>query len=94
MDNLELISNPDFTYKYKSPIGSFYIRYNPKTLKWELWFGDGMYGDFDNTIGAADNVYLHATGCYEWDKLDCKIDDVPTDIYEWERVPNTKRFDI
>ena len=88
MDNMELINNPDYTYYYKSPIGLFFIRYNPSKCKWELWMNDDVYGDFDTTIGAADNVYLHATGFYDWDKLDGDYDDVPTDIYEWERRKN------
>ena len=88
MDNMELICNSNYTYFYKSKIGLFYIKFNPKTALWELWMNDGMYGDFPSTIGAADNVYVHATGCFEWDDLDGTIDDVPTDIYEWERKPN------
>jgi len=29
MDNMELINNPQFIYSYKSPVGLFFIRYNP-----------------------------------------------------------------
>ena len=90
-DNMELINNPNYTYYYKSPIGIFSICYKPELEKWQLFYDNETFGNFDTTIGAADNVYLHATGCYEWDKLDGKFDNVPTDIYEWERKLNKKR---
>lgn len=32
----------------------------------------------------ADNVYMHVTGCYDWDCLDGEVDDVPSDLSEWE----------
>ncbi len=70
-------------WKYESPIGPLFI----KRLK------NGSYGFiYDNTVwessyspqAEADNVYMHCTGCYDWDRLDGQIPDVPTDLSEWE----------
>jgi len=90
MDNMELINNPNYTYVYKSPVGVFYIRYNPSLEKWDLGMDDNVFGYYLTTIAAADDVYCQSTGCYEWDSLDAKIitDKAPTDIYEWERIQN------
>jgi hypothetical protein len=89
MDNMELINNPKYTYVYKSPIGKFYIRYNPSLEKWDLGMNDEVFGFYITTIAAADDVYCQATGCYQWDILDISNNpNVPTDIYEWERIPN------
>jgi hypothetical protein len=89
MDNMELINNPKYTYVYKSPIGIFYIHYNPSFEKWDLGMDGEIFGSYITTIAAADDVYCQATGCNKWDILDISNNpDVPTDIYEWERVPN------
>ena len=87
---MELINNPAFTYYYKSPVGLFFIRYNPSLRKWDLGMEDDVFGYYLTTIAAADDVYCQSTGCNEWDMLDIHniIGDVPTDIYEWERRPN------
>jgi hypothetical protein len=34
-------------------------------------------------VSAADDVYTHTTGCYDWDCLDGTLSTVPTDIYQW-----------
>ena len=92
MDNMELINNPNYTYYYKSPLGLFFIRYNPSMEKWDLGINDQVYGYYLTTIAAADDVYCQATGCFEWDRLDLETisTKVPTDIYEWERRRNNK----
>lgn len=68
---------------YHSSIGDIFI----KRLR------DGRYGMIHNGIvwescdspqAEADNVYMHVTGCYDWDRLDGKVFDVPTDLSEWE----------
>lgn len=70
-------------WKYDSPIGPLYIKR----------LNDGRYGlIYDGTVWEschspqveADNVYMHCTGCYEWDRLDGKVPDAPTDLSEWE----------
>jgi hypothetical protein len=88
MDNMELINNPTFSYIYKSQVGAFYIRYNPSLQKWDLGMDDEVFGYYPTTIAAADDVYCQSTGCYQWDMLDISKIDAPTDIYEWERIPN------
>jgi hypothetical protein len=86
---MELINNPNFTYHYKSPLGLFFIRYNPSMQKWDLGMKDEVFGYYLSTIAAADDVYCQSTGCYEWDSLDIGkiLNEVPTDIYQWERRP-------
>jgi hypothetical protein len=89
MDNMELINNINYTYLYKSSVGVFYIRYNPSLAKWDLGMNDEVYGNYMTTI-AADDVYCQSTGCNQWDMLDITKIDAPTDIYEWERIPNNQ----
>lgn len=72
-------------WKYKSPIGSLFIKH----------LDNGRYGLVYNGIvweschtpqEEADNVYMHCTGCYEWDSLDGEVFNVPTDLSEWDVV--------
>lgn len=71
---------------YHSPIGDLFI----KRLV------DGSYGfEYDGVVWEsspspeteADNVYLHITGCADWDLLDGQIKDVPTGLSEWIPLP-------
>lgn len=72
-------------WRYKSPIGSLYIKK----------LNNGLYGFlYNGTILEAcptpqieaDNIYMHCTGCSDWDSLDGKVSDVPTDLSEWEVI--------
>lgn len=40
----------------------------------------------DTPQAEADNVYMQATGCTNWDMYDTTNDIVPTDLSEWERI--------
>ncbi len=72
-------------FYYKSPIGTMYI-YRSSSGLYVLQINEEIYGEFDSPIGAADNVYLFATGCYEWDCLELSgTVQPPTDIYNWKR---------
>ena len=70
---------------YNSSIGTMKIYQNPRTGRFIIQIKDEQYGGYHSAVAAADDVYCHATGCYEWDCLDGSLLDVPTDIYEWER---------
>lgn len=72
-------------FRYSSLIGEMIIFLDQATGSYALQIGDIIYGHYQNAIAAADDVYTHVTGCYEWDSLDGKIPNVPTDIYEWSR---------
>ncbi len=70
-------------WKYNSPIGTLFIKR----------MNDGRYGFiYNGTVwesshsaeAEADNVYMHCTGCFDWDKLDGKVFDVPADLSGWE----------
>lgn len=72
-------------WKYDSPIGSLYIKR----------LNNGRYGlIYDNTVwessstpqAEADNVYMHCTGCYDWDSLDGQVPDVPSSLNEWDVI--------
>ncbi len=91
MDNEETSNNPNFTFYWKSPVGKFFIRYNFASEKWD--FGtvdDWIWGSYSSPIAAANDVYCQVTGCFELDRIDAiKMNlDIPTDIFEWEKVPN------
>lgn len=70
-------------YIYRSPIGPIAIRYDQGLKKFALMINDVCCGHYESAIAAADDVYMHVTGCYDWDKLDGKVD-APTDLSEWE----------
>lgn len=73
-------------FVYNSPIGIMKIGIDKNVGKYVLAIGNTIYGHYPNALLAADDVYTHSTGCYDWDKLDGTISDVPTDIYEWEEL--------
>lgn len=73
-------------YVYESPIGLMVIKYNKSTNIFSLTINSNFTETYDSAIAAADNVYMHVTGYYDWDKLDGEINDVPTDIYEWKKI--------
>ena len=68
---------------YDSPIGRMEIFQNPQDGRFYLKVRGETHGSYPSAVAAANNVYCFVTGCYDWDRLDCQIDDVPTDIYEW-----------
>lgn len=70
-------------YQYKSPAGLFLIKPQANG-RWGLWFKDDLLGSYHSAMAAADDVYMQATGDYDWDSLDGV--DIPTDISEWEVV--------
>lgn len=71
-------------YIYNSPIGTFTIR--ALNGRFALLFDHDALGFYESPIAAADDVYTHTTGLDEWDSLDCQIDNVPTDIFEWQKI--------
>lgn len=68
-------------YYYDSPIGAMYIY--PHNGKYNLEIRGDVCGTYDSAVAAADDVFCHATGCYDWDKL--QVNDMSTDIHEWKR---------
>lgn len=61
------------------------IKYDRQVNLYGLIINDICYGHYDSTVAAADDVYIHVTGCSDWDALDGTFLDVPTDIYEWNK---------
>ncbi len=69
--------------QYRSPIGRFLIKPQAKG-RWGLWSKDDLLGSYHSALAAADDVYMQATGNYDWDSLDGV--DIPTNITVWEVV--------
>ena len=70
-------------YFYESPIGMFTIERHPDGFWLSL---DGELLDVcDTAQAAADNVYVHSIGSYQWDRRAGKVPDVPENIREWTR---------
>lgn len=74
-------------FRYKSPVGLMQIYYQTTVGRYALQIGDIIYGHYHSAQAAADDVYVHVTGCYDWDRMDGKITNAPTDLSEWERMP-------
>ncbi|MDR3587518.1 MAG: hypothetical protein P4L59_19730 [Desulfosporosinus sp.] len=70
---------------YDSPVGKMIIKYDSKENRYALIINGESLGNYNSAIAAANNVYMHVTGYYEWDILDGQVD-VPHDIYEWEKI--------
>lgn len=70
---------------YHSPIGKLYIK-RLDDGQYGLIYKGTVWESSDTPEAEADNVYCHCTGCTAWDALDGKIDDVPTDLLEWEQI--------
>ena len=71
---------------YNSPIGKMVINYDARGNRFKLIINDTWYGSYQSAIAAADDVFMHVTGCYDWDRLDGMIID-PTDLSEWDYQP-------
>jgi hypothetical protein len=72
-------------FVYRSPIGLIVIKYDSNVNRFALIINDVCYGHYASAVAAADDVYCHVTGGYEWDVLDGEIL-APSDIYEWEQI--------
>ena len=68
---------------YNSPIGT--IKIIAKDGRFSLVIKDRTYGSYHSAVAAADDVYHHATGCFEWDSIDGKCIDVPNSLTEWTK---------
>lgn len=73
-------------YRYQSPVGIMLIYFDPSHRKYALQIGNTVYELHDSAQSAADNVYMHVTGCFKWDSLDGSVLDAPTDLSEWEPI--------
>lgn len=69
-------------FYYQSKVGLFTIQ--PFQDGFGLFIDDDLLGVYSSAVAAADDVYTHTTGCFEWDSLDGKVTP-PTDVYEWQR---------
>ena len=74
----------EILYIYKSPVGI--IKIIKSNNRYNLVIDKTVYGSYNSAVAAADDVYTQTTGYYEFDILDCSEVDIPTDIYEWEKI--------
>lgn len=70
---------------YYSPVGTFSIKQNPDG-RYGLFVGYECFGSYSTPVQAADDVYLHVTGCTEWDMLEGKVQGEPAGLSDWEKV--------
>lgn len=70
---------------YKSPIGPLYIK-QLQNGTFGLIYNDTVWEAASTPQMEAENVRSHVTGCWDWDKLDGEVDDVPSDLSEWEKI--------
>lgn len=85
---METIDDIGFYFNYKSPIGVFIIQFDISKSKWALGLNGIIHGYYSSPVAAADDVFSHVTGAYEWDSMDISDLSTPTDIYEWEKYQN------
>ena len=71
-------------WKYDSPIGTLYIKYIPSEHLYGLYYDGICWEACDTPQAEADNVFMHCTGCSEWD-LTKDVPDCPTNISEWDQ---------
>lgn len=68
---------------WDSPIGPIYIKYIPKENLYGMEHNGVIWEACDTPQAEADNIYMHATGCYEWDSSEYEA---PMDLSGWERI--------
>ncbi len=70
-------------YFFKSKTGTFSIEPDETCDgMFKLCIGGFWLDSYETAESAARDVYLHATGWYEWDRLEDST--VPCDLGEWE----------
>lgn len=72
-------------WKYDSPIGPLYIK-EIKNKRYGLLYNGIIFESCNTPQAEADNVYMHCTGCWEWDSLDGTVSNAPRDLSEWEEL--------
>ena len=70
---------------YHSPIGDIFIK-APPDGKYGMLYDGVVWESCDTPQAQADNVYTHCTNCWDWDKLNGKVANVPHDLSEWEHL--------
>jgi hypothetical protein len=65
---------------YRAHCGLFTIRIL-RDGRHGLWLDDELLGSYTAPVQAADDVYMQATGAYEWD--DQESVEEPTDLSKW-----------
>lgn len=72
-------------WKYDSPIGTLFIKFIPTENRYGFFYNDICWESCDTPQAEASNVYMHFTGCAEWDNLYGQVLDCPTDLSGWEK---------
>ncbi len=68
---------------YHSPVGDMVIK-PADDGRYVLLCNGEIYGSWISPTAAADDVYCHATGFFDWDVLAGQLDCEPSGISEWE----------
>ncbi len=72
-------------YIYNADIGTFEIRQTGHLL-YQLWIKEELLGKYVSAELAAADVAAFDTDYVEWDKLENKLENVPTNLAQWTTV--------
>lgn len=70
-------------YRYRFSHGIFFIKPQPSG-RWGLWLNECLLGSYHSAAAAADDVYMQATGFYDWDSL--RNETPPGDLTDWDTI--------
>lgn len=66
-------------------VGTICIEFIPSEGGYGTTINGTVWEVCDTPQASADNVYMHCTGCYEWDSLFSRQLEVPHDLSEWKK---------
>ena len=72
-------------YIYNADIGTFNILQTGH-LRYQLWIKEELLGEYESAELAATDVAEFDTDYIEWDKLENKLENVPTNLSQWTAV--------
>ncbi len=72
-------------YIYNADIGTFSIRQTGH-LRYQLWIKEELLGEYESAELAATDVAEFDTDYVEWDKLENKLENIPTNLSQWTAV--------
>lgn len=72
-------------FVYESPVGLMKIHVDPAKKRYAISVDGKIYSHHPTVSAAANAVYMHETGCREWDNLDGQVEG-PEHLGHWRRL--------
>ena len=72
-------------YIYNSDVGAFEIVHKGH-LKYELWVGEELLGEYESAELAAEDVANFNTDYVEWDRFKNELENFPKSLADWTVV--------